>query len=70
MRKDEISLIMVKPKFGYDHDTYQPEIPINWRSDERVKALKTRRAFFEVHLIDWTVKHDILGDGSIIKTIV
>jgi hypothetical protein len=32
--------------------------------------LLTRRVFFEVKLIDWVVRHDINGDGLIIKTIL
>jgi hypothetical protein len=31
--------------------------------------LRKRRAFFEVELLDWVVKYDLLGDGKIIKTI-
>lgn len=30
----------------------------------------TRRVFFDVELHDWTIRHDILGDGgSLLKTI-
>lgn len=72
MRKGERALIMVKPKFGYDHELYRHKVgwPTGWpTSDANINALRTRRTFFDVHLIDWVVKHDLLGEGSILKTI-
>jgi len=70
MRKDEQSLIMVKPKWGYNHPEYfdQVEIPAGW--EEKKNVLRSRRAFFEVRLLDWIVRHDLNADGNIMKTIV
>ena len=28
-----------------------------------------RRTFFDVKLYDWVVRHDLLGEGSLMKTI-
>ena len=67
MRRDEKSLIMVKPKFGYDYEPYKDSVLIPDGFDRDL--FRQRRAFFEVHLVDWIVKHDLLGEGSIIKTI-
>lgn len=70
MRKDEQSLIMVKPKWGYNHPEFgdQVETPAGW--EDRKAVLKSRRAFFEVTLLDWIVRHDLNADGNILKTIV
>ena len=73
MRKGEKSLIMVKPRFGYDHEHFgnKVQFPSGWNSSlEREKTFKTRRAFFEIQLFDWTVRHDLIGDGTILKTIL
>jgi hypothetical protein len=72
MRRNEFSLIMVKPKFGYAHESTNEllKIPLGWETADRLEMLRTRRAFFEVELHDWTVRHDLFGNGSIIKTII
>jgi hypothetical protein len=51
MRKGEKSLIMVKPKFGYDHEKFgdMVQFPPGWNSSkDRANIFKTRRAFFEI----------------------
>ncbi len=62
---------MVKPKEGYAKDKFidQVAIPEGWSTEDRLNMLRKRRAFFEVELLDWVVKYDLLGDGKIIKTI-
>ena len=70
MRKDETSLIMIKPNFGYNHETFKDQVEIpEGLSEQSKKDLHTRRTFFEVTLHDWIIKHDLNGDGMIIKTI-
>lgn len=62
---------MVKPVYGYNMEKYENQVqfPEGWETQERVEQLKKRRAFFDVELHDWIVKHDIHGDRSILKTI-
>jgi hypothetical protein len=43
--------------------------PPGWDTPEGRETLAKRRVFFEVTLLDWSVKHDLDGDGMIIKTI-
>lgn len=70
MRKGESALIMIKPKFGYNHEKFIDQVKIpDDLPDQLKKDLRTRRTFFEVTLFDWIVKHDLIGEGSIIKTI-
>ena len=71
MRRGEKSKIMVKPRYGYAMPDYARTIqfPEGWTEGEKMKELKRRRAFFEVKLIDWIVRHDLLGEGSLMKTI-
>lgn len=61
---------MVKPKYGYSHATLGDlcEIPADL-PETLFQELKVRRTFFEVTLHDWIVKHDLIGDGTILKTI-
>lgn len=66
MRKGERSLIMVKPAYGYDFEDTKELVHF---PEGFEKQCKVRRAFFDVTLHDWVVKHDLLGDQSIIKTI-
>ena len=64
---------MLKPKYGYDHEQLKDFVnfPLDWKSSqERRTQFQSRRVFFEVQLFDWTIRHDLLGDGSILKTIV
>lgn len=44
--------------------------PRGWDTEERKAILRSRRVFFEVVLHDWTVRHDILGDGLLVKTLI
>jgi hypothetical protein len=32
--------------------------------------LKRRRLFYEVKLYDWITRHDVNGDGMILKTVI
>jgi hypothetical protein len=63
---------MVKPAWGYAHTEFsdQVEFPVGWEQGERRYQLLHRRAFFEITLHDWVVKHDLEGDGGIIKTLI
>lgn len=71
MRKGEKARVMVKAAQGYDHtDTAgSVEYPEGWGEGEKRKMLQTRRVFYEIKLISWVVRHDLLGEGSLIKTI-
>jgi hypothetical protein len=75
MRQGEKSLVMCKPKWGYNHETLGDKVKFptkdGWDSEDRRDQLKNRRAFFEVTLLDWIVRHNLLGDDkcSIMKTI-
>jgi len=71
MRKGEKARIMVKPKWGYNSDENRDIVffPRGWTEGEKKKMLMSRRVFFEVKLVDWIVRHDINGDGLLVKTI-
>ena len=71
MRKGELSRIMIKPKWGYNCEKNRDVVffPKGWAEGEKREQLKTRRVFFEVKLHDWVVRHDINGDGLLVKTI-
>ena len=71
MRRGEKSKVMIKPKYGYAMPEYQGlvELPEGWTEGERREELMRRRSFFEVKLLDWIVRHDLLGEGSLMKTI-
>ena len=71
MRRGEKSLIMIKPKWGYGRQEVQGIIryPDGWDTPEGREILGKRRVYFEVTLLDWAVKHDLDGDGLLIKTI-
>lgn len=76
MRRYEKALVMIKPKWGYSYQKENDEEepvhvwPEGWDSDEKRTILKKRRIFYEVKLHDWIVKHDVFGDGMIIKTVL
>lgn len=61
----------MKPKYGYDYPESRKNIffPRGWDTEEKKAILKKRRVFFEVELFDWVVRHDIQGDGLLVKTI-
>jgi hypothetical protein len=44
--------------------------PKGYESGEKLQMIRQRRVFFEVKLLDWTVRHDLDGDGLFIKTIL
>ena len=44
--------------------------PKGWNEEEKKELLRTRRVFFEVKLHDWIVRHDINGDGILVKTLL
>ena len=71
MRREERSLIMIKPKWAYGRPESQGFLryPTGWDHLEGRETIGKRRVYFEVKLLDWCVKHDLDGDGSIIKSI-
>ena len=72
MRIGETSRVMIKPKWGYNHDKYRDTVffPRGWDTEEKKAILRKRRVFFDVTLHEWTVRHDIQGDGLLIKTLL
>ena len=62
---------MIKPKWGYGYEEKQEFLPLpkGWESEEKATILRKRRIFYEVKLHDWVIRHDLLGDKKIIKTI-
>lgn len=72
MRKGEKARVMIKPKWGYNCEKNRDIVffPRGWTDGEKKKMLQTRRVFFEVKLIDWIVRHDINGDGLLVKTVL
>jgi hypothetical protein len=71
MRRGEKSLIMIKPKWGFAREEGQGVLkyPLGWDTPDKIEILKKRRIYYEVKLLDWNVKHDLDGDGLIIKSI-
>lgn len=71
MRKGEKSRIMVKPSYGYGMSQYLAtcEFPAGYTTGKAARDLMTRRVFFEVTLYDWVIRHDLHGNGMILKTI-
>ena len=55
---------MVKPAWGYAMPEYCDVVkfPPGWDEGEKKKLLMQRRAFFEIKLHDWVIRHDINGD--------
>jgi hypothetical protein len=45
------------------------QFPAGWDTEEKKTILRQRRAFFEIKLYDWIVRHDLYADGAIMKTI-
>ena len=72
MRKGEKSRIMIKPAWGYNSDKNRDVVffPRGWQEGARKEALMKRRVFFEVVLHDWITRHDILGNGLLVKTLL
>lgn len=71
MRRGERARIMVKPRWAYYNVTIIDKVvlPRGWDAGERLRELRSRRVFFDVKLHDWVTRHDINGDGLLIKTI-
>jgi hypothetical protein len=63
---------MIKPKWSYNCEKNRDVVffPRGWAEGEKKQKLMSKRAFFEVKLHDWVVRHDINGDGILIKTIL
>ncbi|TNV85630.1 hypothetical protein FGO68_gene3643 [Halteria grandinella] len=72
MRKGEKSLIMVKPKHAFGRPEGQDYLqwPKGWESEEQKEILRKRRVYYIVKLYEWAVKHDLDGDGMLIKNIL
>lgn len=71
MRKGERAKVMVKPAWGYAMPDYASVVnfPPGWDEGDKRKQLLTRRAFFEIKLHEWIIRHDLDGDKKIFKTI-
>jgi len=71
MRIGETSRIMIKPRWGYAYPKTRETIffPKGWDTDEKKQILCKRRVFFEVTLHSFIVRHDVLGDGLLVKTL-
>lgn len=71
MRKGETSRVMIKPRYGFAMPEYAGSVvfPEGWEEGQKREELLTRRAFYEVKLIDWVIRHDLLGEGSLLKTV-
>lgn len=72
MRKGEKARIMIKPAWGYNSDKNREVVffPRGWDQGAKKEALMKRRVFFEVVLHDWVTRHDILGNGLLVKTLL
>lgn len=72
MRKGEKAKVMVKAAYGYGHTETAGALvyPEGWTEGEKKRQLQSKRTFYEIKLIDWVVRHDLLGDGQLIKTIL
>ena len=72
MRKGEKARVMIKAAHGFGHQETAGavEYPEGWGEGERKKQLQTRRTFYEIKLHSWIIRHDLLGEGSLTKTIV
>ena len=71
MRKGERSKVMVKPAWGFAMPEHAESVkfPPGWETGEKRLQLLNRRAFFEITLHDFVIRHDLDGDGKIFKTI-
>ena len=71
MRRGEKARIMIKPAWGYNCEKNRDVVffPRGWDTVERKEMLKKRRVFFDVILHDWIVRHDILGNGLLVKAL-
>ena len=71
MRKGEKARVMIKPAYGYGYieTAGSVEYPEGWTEGKKKKALQTKRTFYEIKLFDWVVRHDLLGDKNLLKTI-
>ena len=71
MHKGEKARVMVKPAYGYGYPQTARTVkfPDGWTDDDKKRQLKMRRTFFDVKLHSWVIRHDLLSDGSLIKTI-
>jgi hypothetical protein len=74
MRKNEVAKIRIKKKkygFGRKLQVEKLRFPSGFQEegDARTRLL-SKGVIYEVHLLDWTDRADIDGDGSFLKTIV
>ena len=72
MRKGEIAKIWIKPgEFGFGREN-NPEA-LQWpelvKDNEELKQkLRDEEIYYEIELIDWIVRSDLIGDGQLMKT--
>lgn len=69
MRRGEKSLITIKPKHAFGKDEPNLVFPPGYESGENKAIICKRRVYYEIKLHDWLIKHDLDGDGLMIKTI-
>ena len=52
MRKGEKALVMIKPKWGFNHPEFRLKlkIPEGWEDPDRLRLLRKRRVFYEIKL--------------------
>lgn len=63
---------MIKPKWAYGRLEQKGLIhyPQGWDTPEQIEVISKRRVYYELKLIDWAIRHDLDGDGLLIKTIL
>ena len=74
MRRGEKALISIKPANGFGRaesiESGKLQYPKGWDTPEGRATLAKRRLYYEVKLLDWSVRHDLDGDGLLIKNIL
>lgn len=72
MRRDERALIMMKPRQAFNRAENQDMLrwPPGWDTEDKKSILRKRRVYYEVKLYSWSVKHDLDGDGMLLKSIL
>jgi FKBP-type peptidyl-prolyl cis-trans isomerase 2 len=70
MRKNECSKIKIKKKYGFGRKEQVDKLkfPPGYEEEgEKRKRLMSKGIIYEVTLIDWVERHDILADGNFLK---
>lgn len=74
MKKGEKSKIVIKPESGFnpekDFHKETLQIPSLIKDDPaKIERLRSEVIVYEVEVLDWTIKVDIIGDGHLMKTV-